>query len=91
MRAETKSEPYLSISGLSKKFGTFTALQDIALDIDEGEFVCFLGPSGCGKTTLLRAIAGLDIQTTGTVLQGGRRSAISALCSNPMPCFRTSP
>ncbi len=77
MRAETKSEPYLSISGLSKKFGTFTALQDIALDIDEGEFVCFLGPSGCGKTTLLRAIAGLDIQTTGTVLQGGRD--ISAL------------
>ena len=43
----------------------------------EGEFVCFLGPSGCGKTTLLRAIAGLDIQTTGTIEQAG--ADISAL------------
>ena len=77
MRAQTETKPYLSISGLSKMFGSFTALQDIALDINEGEFVCFLGPSGCGKTTLLRAIAGLDIQTTGTVLQAGRD--ISAL------------
>ena len=42
-----------------------------------GEFVCFLGPSGCGKTTLLRAIAGLDIQTTGSVFQDGED--ISAL------------
>lgn len=77
VHAKTKPEPYLSISGLSKMFGNFTALQDIALDINEGEFVCFLGPSGCGKTTLLRAIAGLDIQTTGSVIQAGRD--ISAL------------
>ena len=42
------------------------------LDIAEGEFVCFLGPSGCGKTTLLRAIAGLDPQTSGTIHQKGR-------------------
>lgn len=69
--------PYLSISGLSKKFGEFVALKDISLDINEGEFVCFLGPSGCGKTTLLRAIAGLDIQTYGRVEQAG--NDISAL------------
>jgi len=37
--------------------------------------VCFLGPSGCGKTTLLRAIAGLDIQTSGRIDQGGRDSS----------------
>jgi iron(III) transport system ATP-binding protein len=37
-----------------------------------GEFVCFLGPSGCGKTTLLRAIAGLDIQTSGRIFQADR-------------------
>jgi iron(III) transport system ATP-binding protein len=71
------SGAYLSISGLSKKFGDFTALRDISLDVREGEFVCFLGPSGCGKTTLLRAIAGLDIQTAGRIVQGGRD--ISAL------------
>ncbi len=81
--AESKSEaatgrpPYLQIRELSKKFGDFTALRNISLDVREGEFVCFLGPSGCGKTTLLRAIAGLDIQTTGTITQGERD--ISAL------------
>jgi iron(III) transport system ATP-binding protein len=53
-------------------FGDFTALQDVTLDIHEGELICFLGPSGCGKTTLLRAIAGLDHQTTGRIYQKGR-------------------
>jgi len=72
-----KGAPYLRISALTKMFGPFTALKDISLEIYEGEFVCFLGPSGCGKTTLLRAIAGLDIQTTGKVEQAGRD--ISAL------------
>ena len=71
------NDSYLRIRRLTKKFGEFTALADISLDVLEGEFVCFLGPSGCGKTTLLRAIAGLDIQTTGTVEQAG--ADISAL------------
>ena len=70
-------DAYLSIRDLSKSFGDFLALQDIALKVFEGEFVCFLGPSGCGKTTLLRAIAGLDIQTRGSIEQAGRD--ISAL------------
>jgi iron(III) transport system ATP-binding protein len=69
--------PYLRIQHLTKRFGSFTALHDISLDIHESEFVCFLGPSGCGKTTLLRAIAGLDIQTSGRIEQAGRD--ISAL------------
>lgn len=63
---------YLRIRDLYKKFGDFTALRDISLDVEEGEFVCFLGPSGCGKTTLLRAIAGLDLQTHGSIEQAGR-------------------
>ena len=77
MNDSKQDKPYLSIRELTKLFGTFTALADISLSIQEGEFVCFLGPSGCGKTTLLRAIAGLDIQTSGTVVQAGRD--ISAL------------
>ncbi len=64
--------PYLRIERLTKRFGGFIALSDISLDIYGGEFVCFLGPSGCGKTTLLRAIAGLDVQTSGCVWQAGR-------------------
>ena len=66
------TQPYLQIDRLSKQFGDFVALDSVSLDINEGEFVCFLGPSGCGKTTLLRAIAGLDIQTRGSVRQAGK-------------------
>ena len=69
---QTGPAPYLRIANLWKAFGSFLALQDVTLDIAEGEFVCFLGPSGCGKTTLLRAIAGLDMQSRGSVVQGGR-------------------
>ena len=65
-------QTFLKISELWKSFGSFVALQDISLEVCEGEFVCFLGPSGCGKTTLLRAIAGLDVQSRGEIQQGAR-------------------
>ncbi len=77
MRATAESAVFLRIRNLWKAFGSFHALKGVSLDIREGEFVCFLGPSGCGKTTLLRAIAGLDLQTRGTIEQAGRD--ISAL------------
>ncbi|AJE44797.1 ABC transporter ATP-binding protein [Celeribacter indicus] len=61
----------LRIDGLSKVFGSFTALDDVSLDIPNGKFVCLLGPSGCGKTTLLRVIAGLENPSAGRVFLGG--------------------
>jgi len=76
-KQDTSLAPYLRIEHLTKRFGAFTALDDISLEIFEREFVCFLGPSGCGKTTLLRAIAGLDIQSSGRISQAARD--ISAL------------
>ena len=63
---------YLVIEDLSKRFGDFVALKNVDLNIKEGEFICFLGPSGCGKTTLLRAIAGLDLQSSGRIYQAGK-------------------
>jgi iron(III) transport system ATP-binding protein len=56
---------------VTKTFGKFVALADVSLDVEAGEFICFLGPSGCGKTTLLRVIAGLEEQNTGQVIQNG--------------------
>ena len=72
MQNNEGQSPYLKIVDLTKMFGDFVALDNISLNVHEGEFICFLGPSGCGKTTLLRAIAGLDIQTYGSVEQAGR-------------------
>src|SRR5215211_2833797 len=65
-------QPFLRIERLWKRFGAFTALKAIDLEVRRGEFVCFLGPSGCGKTTLLRVIAGLDRQDEGRIEIAGR-------------------
>ena len=61
----------ISVKNIGKKFGAFTALDNISLDFPQGELVALLGPSGCGKTTLLRVIAGLERPDEGQVLFDG--------------------
>lgn len=63
---------YLKLSGISKSYGQFTALETVDLDIQKGEFVTFLGPSGSGKTTTLMIIAGFEGATSGSVEVGGK-------------------
>ena len=55
------------LESLSKHFGSVIAVDDINLDIEDGEFVAFLGPQGCGKTTTLLMIAGIYKPTTGSI------------------------
>jgi multiple sugar transport system ATP-binding protein len=62
----------IHIDRVAKTFGSLHALDEIVLDVADGEFVALLGPSGCGKTTLLRIIAGLETQTAGRVVIGER-------------------
>jgi len=63
----------ISIRNLVKRYGNFTVVPDLSLEIADQEFVVFVGPSGCGKSTLLRIIAGLEPITSGELLIGDKR------------------
>lgn len=62
----------LSCASVTKKFGAFTAVSDVSLDIPSGSFFSILGPSGCGKTTLMRMIAGFESPTSGDIRLKGK-------------------
>ena len=64
-------KPYIQIENVTKKFGDFTAIDNLTLDIYKNEFFSLLGPSGCGKTTLLRMLAGFEKITDGKILLDG--------------------
>ncbi|HIP23174.1 MAG TPA: ATP-binding cassette domain-containing protein, partial [Rhodobacteraceae bacterium] len=61
------AKPFVRIKGLTKMFGDLAAVDDVSLDVYQGELFCLLGGSGCGKSTLLRMLAGFETPTSGTV------------------------
>ncbi len=63
---------YLSLEKITKNFPGCKAVDELDLEVDQGEFIVLLGPSGCGKTTTLRIIAGLEIQSSGKVILDGK-------------------
>ncbi len=65
------TKPILSVEHVSKRFGAVVALEDVSLEVGEGEFFALLGPSGCGKTTLMRLIAGFETPDAGRVVLAG--------------------
>src|SRR5688572_553282 len=69
--SQSSPKPMIEIRRVSKRFGAFTAVNDISLTIQAGEFITLLGPSGCGKTTLLRLLAGFETPDEGAVFLDG--------------------
>ena len=63
----------VKLERVTKRFGKFSAVQDVSFEISKGEFFSILGPSGCGKTTTLRMISGFEIPTEGSIFVGGER------------------
>jgi sulfate transport system ATP-binding protein len=73
----------ITVRDITKRYGAFTALENVTLEVPEGKLVALLGPSGSGKTTLLRVIAGLEAPDSGNVLYEAddvtRRAAKNAM------------
>lgn len=72
---DTASKPLVQFKGVTKRFGAFTAINNVSLDIYAKEFFALLGPSGCGKTTLMRMLGGFETPTAGSILLDGQDMA----------------
>jgi putrescine transport system ATP-binding protein len=70
--SDPAAAPLICFVGVTKRFGAVTAVDELTLDIYEGEFFALLGPSGCGKTTLMRLLAGFETPDAGCVLLDGK-------------------
>ena len=69
---DPQAKPLIQFQNVTKRFGSFTAIDDLSLDIYEREFFALLGPSGCGKTTMMRMLAGFETPTEGHILLAGQ-------------------
>ncbi|SLN37704.1 Spermidine/putrescine import ATP-binding protein PotA [Pseudoruegeria aquimaris] len=69
---EPAAKPLIQFQNVTKRFGEFTAIDNLSLDIYEREFFALLGPSGCGKTTMMRMLGGFETPTEGKILLGGQ-------------------
>jgi putrescine transport system ATP-binding protein len=69
---DAAAQPFIRIDNVTKKFGDFTAVDAVSIDIFKGELFALLGGSGCGKTTLLRMLAGFEIPTSGRIFIDGQ-------------------
>lgn len=83
-KGKESSGCFLEVRDVVKRFGSFTALDNVSLYMEEGEFVSILGPSGCGKTTLLRVVAGMEQQNSGEIYLNG--TDISRLHTSKRNC-----